>query len=87
MAPSPSASRRRASPGSTTTTGPIPRATRAAIVSAPMGPAPKTIAESPAVIPERVMPCRATARGSASAAARGDIPSGRGSSERASHNT
>ena len=39
--------RRRASPGSTAVTGPMPRATSAAIVSAPIGPAPITMARSP----------------------------------------
>ena len=38
------------------------------MLSAPMGPAPKTITVSPGVTPERVMPCKATDNGSASAA-------------------
>ncbi len=49
-----------------------------------MGPAPKTMAVSPRTMPDRVMPCSATARGSARAATRGDIPSGRRNRERAS---
>ncbi len=52
------------------------------MLKAPMGPAPKTMAVSPSVMAERVMPCRATARGSARAAARDDSPSGRRSSDR-----
>ena len=36
--------------------------------SAPIGPAPMTITLSPGATPERVIPCRATASGSASAA-------------------
>ena len=38
------------------------------MLSAPMGPAPKTITRSPGCTPERVMPCMATESGSASAA-------------------
>ena len=49
-----------------------------------MGPAPKTMAESPGTMPDRVMPCSATASGSARAATRGDMPSGTRKSERAS---
>ena len=71
-----------ASPGSTTVTA-MPRATRATMVRAPMGPAPKTMAVSPSPTPERVMPCRATASGSASAASRAESPAGRRSSDRA----
>ncbi len=49
---------------------------RAAMLSAPMGPAPKTITVSPGAMPDRVMPWRATDSGSASAAWRGARPSG-----------
>ena len=54
----------------------MPLLTSAATESAPIGPAPKTITESPGWTPERVMPCSATARGSVRAAARSDMPSG-----------
>ena len=75
-APSWAASSARAGAGSTATTV-MPRATSAAIVSAPIGPAPMTSARSPSTSPERVMPCSATANGSASAASRIERPSGR----------
>ena len=60
-APRSAASFLRRSPGSTTVIGPMPRATRAAIESAPIGPAPMTITLSPGPTPERVMPWSATA--------------------------
>ena len=41
----------RRSPGSTAVTGPMPRATRAAMESAPIGPAPMTITLSPGARP------------------------------------
>ena len=50
--------------------------------SAPIGPAPMTITLSPGAIPERVIPCSATASGSASAAWRALRPGGRRSSDR-----
>ena len=55
----------------------MPMARSAATLSAPIGPAPKTITLSPGATPERVMPCSATDSGSASAAWRGERPSGR----------
>ncbi len=75
-APRSSASCLRRSPGSTAVIGPMPRATRAAMESAPMGPAPITITLSPGATPERVIPWSATASGSASAAWRADRPGG-----------
>ena len=62
--------------GSTTVMSVMPMDRRAATLSAPIGPAPNTITVSPGVTPDRVMPCMATDRGSASAAWRGDRPSG-----------
>ena len=46
----------RDAPGSTTVTGPMPRATSAATDNAPIGPAPKTMTESPWRTWARVMP-------------------------------
>src|SRR5271165_4070599 len=80
-APRSRASRWRPAWGSTTVTGPMPRATRAATLRAPMGPAPKTITESPGAAFDRVIPCRATASGSARAAWRSESPSGTASSD------
>ena len=73
----------RAAPGSTTVIGPMPRATSTATVNAPIGPAPNTMALSWSVMCERVMPCSATASGSARAASRSERPSGRANSEAA----
>ena len=81
------ASFRRRSPGSTTVIGPMPSATSAATDSAPMGPAPMTITLSPGPTPERVMPWRATAIGSASAAWRAPRPGGRRTSATARTST
>ena len=77
VAPTSRARRRRPSDGSTTVTWSTPMARSAPTVSAPMGPAPITMAVSPGPMPDRVMPCRATANGSASAAWRAESPSGR----------
>ena len=55
-----------------------PSRVSAAMVSAPIGPAPITITDMPGVTLPWWMPCRATASGSASAAARGSSPSGIG---------
>src|SRR5271157_1480564 len=55
----------------------MPMNRSAAMLSAPIGPAPKTITVSPGVTPERVMPCNATDSGSANAAWRAARPSGR----------
>ena len=74
--PSSATSRRRPSCGSTTVMSVMSMARSAATLNAPMGPAPKTITLSPGATPERVMPWRATDSGSASAAWRGDRPSG-----------
>ena len=49
----------------------------AATVRAPIGPAPMTMAVSPGATPDRVIPCMATARGSASAAWRAERLSGK----------
>ena len=84
-APRSAASRLRRSPGSTAMIGPMPRATSAAMERAPIGPAPMTMTLSPGATPERVMPWRATASGSASAAWRADRPGGSRSSEASPH--
>ena len=86
-APRAAASCRRRSPGSTAMTGPMPRATSAAMVRAPMGPAPMTITRSPGAAPERVMPCNATASGSARAAWRDVRPGGSATSAAAPTST
>ncbi len=57
----------------------MPRATAAAIDSAPIGPAPVTSIRWPMCAAPRVSPWSATASGSVSAAARSDNPSGRAS--------
>ena len=62
---------------------PMPCGTRAAMDSAPMGPTPITMTRSPSVIPARLIPWRATAIGSASAACREVSPAGRASSDSA----
>ena len=53
--------------------------------SAPIGPAPMTITLSPGATPDRVIPCSATASGSASAAWRADRPGGSRSSDSVPH--
>ena len=54
----------------------MPAARSAATVSRPIGPAPVTSTRSPGLAFDRVIPCKATASGSVSAAARCDTPSG-----------
>ena len=77
-APRDSARARRTALGSLTTTSVTPRARRAAMARAPMGPAPLTRARWPGTTAARVTACSATARGSARAAARRSSPSGTG---------
>ena len=81
------ARRLRRSPGSTTVIGPMPSATKAAMESAPMGPAPITVTLSPRLTPDQVIPCRATASGSANAARRAVKPGGSRNSEAARTST
>ena len=83
VAPTARASAWRRSPGSAQTTSSTPSARSAAMVSAPIGPAPSTSTRWPGRMPDRVMPCSATASGSARAAARGSRPAGSGSSSSA----
>ena len=85
VTPRSAARRRRPSCGSTTVMSEMPMSVRAATLNAPIGPAPKTMTRSPGATPDRVMPCKATERGSASAAWRGERPSGRRRTPAARH--